>query len=524
MSAKKLRLFIYLSFLIHLAGGLAIYFYYNPLRFAPKAVEERTEADLFPEFLKKGLLSEKGGEKGEADSEADSRAASDPAEYAGGKGERAEYSGAKPQARGSKAGSAPKTFRRQAKKQPGGKKSPRQKSPRPAADKNFKGRGAGLSKKSSEKSAGAAAPRKKKPEEGSQAPGGGDLASPDEAERLDLEGLETKSFDWESAAPPAASKKAEAAGESAGEASGGVSGEAAGGLKAGLDGGPKAAAPEEPLQLESFPAPESLPSAAPGMASKAKKAQIQEKQESLELEEIDFDEAPFDSSAAAAEGAEPLPARESAAGGPEGASAKTAAAAGALGGPGGERPEEAGGPAGNEEDERDEEGGEGGEDEEEGDDEEDERDDEEERDSEGEKDDEGEGDEKAEAGGEGKSVKPGPSAPNSSQRGGKFRDFSDLRQRRGNPSLAYPEIFRKKKIQGTVSVVYFVDKSGLVEQIQVKSSSGHADLDNFVQRSLVRYKFLPGQEGWVRHNVEFRLEGVEEERLRLRERGGESGS
>lgn len=98
----------------------------------------------------------------------------------------------------------------------------------------------------------------------------------------------------------------------------------------------------------------------------------------------------------------------------------------------------------------------------------------------------------------------------------KFRDFLDLKQKRGNPKLDYPREARKQKIQGRVSIIYFVDPEGLVDKIQLERTSGHSLLDNFVLRTIARYEFLPHQEGWVRHTVDFILRGEEEQTLKFR--------
>ena len=98
-----------------------------------------------------------------------------------------------------------------------------------------------------------------------------------------------------------------------------------------------------------------------------------------------------------------------------------------------------------------------------------------------------------------------------------IKKFQDIKQKRGNIPLDYPDVARRAGMEGTVSVLFFVTQQGLVEQIQLESSSGHSKLDNFVLRTLSRYEFLPGQETWVRYNIPFILEGEEIERLKLRE-------
>ena len=98
-----------------------------------------------------------------------------------------------------------------------------------------------------------------------------------------------------------------------------------------------------------------------------------------------------------------------------------------------------------------------------------------------------------------------------------FQDFSLLKQKTGNPPLSYPNFARKKGLQGTVSLLFFVDERGLVEKLQLESSSGHPDLDNFVLRRLSHYQFLENQKGWFRFKKTFVLKGKEPEYLRLRQ-------
>ena len=97
-----------------------------------------------------------------------------------------------------------------------------------------------------------------------------------------------------------------------------------------------------------------------------------------------------------------------------------------------------------------------------------------------------------------------------------FRKFLDLKQRPGNPDLTYPVKARRIKAQGSISLIFYVTTDGLVEKIQIESSSGHTDLDNSVMRTLARYQFLPQQPGWVRHKVNFILKGENVEFLKLR--------
>ena len=97
-----------------------------------------------------------------------------------------------------------------------------------------------------------------------------------------------------------------------------------------------------------------------------------------------------------------------------------------------------------------------------------------------------------------------------------FRNFLNLKQKPDNPALSYPLKARRMKAQGSISLIFYVTAEGLVEKIQIESSSGHRDLDNSVMRTFARYQFLPQQEGWVRHKVNFILKGENVEFLKLR--------
>lgn len=99
-----------------------------------------------------------------------------------------------------------------------------------------------------------------------------------------------------------------------------------------------------------------------------------------------------------------------------------------------------------------------------------------------------------------------------------FRSFFDLKQRSGNPPLTYPLRARKMKAQGSVVLIFYVTPEGLVEKIQIESFKGHRELANSVMRTLARYKFLPQQQGWVRHTVNFILDGEKVEFLKLRQK------
>jgi len=99
-----------------------------------------------------------------------------------------------------------------------------------------------------------------------------------------------------------------------------------------------------------------------------------------------------------------------------------------------------------------------------------------------------------------------------------FKNFFELKQKRGNPEIVYPEFARKQKLEGRMVIHYYVSKDGLVDQLSIQSSSGHTKLDNYVLRILSQYEFLSNQETWVKHKLNFSLTGQEIERLNLRQK------
>ncbi len=90
------------------------------------------------------------------------------------------------------------------------------------------------------------------------------------------------------------------------------------------------------------------------------------------------------------------------------------------------------------------------------------------------------------------------------------RDYIQLRQQEGNPLPHYPEQALENKWEGEVELIYYVNTYGEVEKIRVHKTSGHTVLDNAAIRTLARYHYYPGQEGWVRHPVNFTLDKTKE--------------
>jgi TonB family protein len=85
--------------------------------------------------------------------------------------------------------------------------------------------------------------------------------------------------------------------------------------------------------------------------------------------------------------------------------------------------------------------------------------------------------------------------------------YLDLKQMPGNKAPSYPMRARREGHQGQVELLYRVTKEGKVEGIQIAKSSGFKDLDQEAVKAVSSYRFVPGQEGWARHPINFELKG-----------------
>jgi protein TonB len=86
--------------------------------------------------------------------------------------------------------------------------------------------------------------------------------------------------------------------------------------------------------------------------------------------------------------------------------------------------------------------------------------------------------------------------------------YLELKQFSGNKPPEYPLSARKDARQGEVGLLYRVAKDGRVAEVQIAKSSGHSDLDDAAVKAVSKFKFVPGQEGWAKQPVVFKLTGV----------------
>lgn len=81
-----------------------------------------------------------------------------------------------------------------------------------------------------------------------------------------------------------------------------------------------------------------------------------------------------------------------------------------------------------------------------------------------------------------------------------------------NPRPEYPRIARRMGEQGRVLLNVFVSAAGTAEKVEIRTSSGHARLDQAAREAVQRWKFVPARRGdepvsaWVIVPISFVLE------------------
>ncbi len=82
-----------------------------------------------------------------------------------------------------------------------------------------------------------------------------------------------------------------------------------------------------------------------------------------------------------------------------------------------------------------------------------------------------------------------------------------------NPAPAYPALSRRLGEQGRLTLRVLVNARGTADEVQVRTPSGFARLDEAARETVRRWRFVPAKLGaepvpaWVLIPISFRLEG-----------------
>jgi TonB family protein len=97
------------------------------------------------------------------------------------------------------------------------------------------------------------------------------------------------------------------------------------------------------------------------------------------------------------------------------------------------------------------------------------------------------------------------------------RSLEQLRQMPGNPRPQYDRQERLLRHQGSVAFLAYINKQGYVSKFRMLKSTGYKNLDGKTLAALKKWRFYPGQEGWVELPFQWDLKGgVQEAGGRLR--------
>lgn len=87
------------------------------------------------------------------------------------------------------------------------------------------------------------------------------------------------------------------------------------------------------------------------------------------------------------------------------------------------------------------------------------------------------------------------------------RSLEELRQVPGNPKPQYSVEERMQRQQGLVAFHAYITKSGQPSQFRLTQSTGYRNLDGKTLAALKKWKFYPGQEGWVEIPFKWDIKG-----------------
>lgn len=91
------------------------------------------------------------------------------------------------------------------------------------------------------------------------------------------------------------------------------------------------------------------------------------------------------------------------------------------------------------------------------------------------------------------------------------RSLDQLRQRPGNPHPQYSREERLAGHAGNVAFLAYISKDGIPTQFRMMKSTGYQSLDSKTLDALKKWRFYPGQEGWVELPFNWDLKGGPQE-------------
>ena len=100
------------------------------------------------------------------------------------------------------------------------------------------------------------------------------------------------------------------------------------------------------------------------------------------------------------------------------------------------------------------------------------------------------------------------------------RTLDQLRQVPGNPKPQYSNDERLRREQGSVAFHAYISKAGQPTKFRIMQSTGFRNLDGKTLAALKKWKFYPGQEGWVEIPFKWDIKGGVQEMPTLLRRYG----
>lgn len=91
------------------------------------------------------------------------------------------------------------------------------------------------------------------------------------------------------------------------------------------------------------------------------------------------------------------------------------------------------------------------------------------------------------------------------------RSLEQLRQMPGNPKPQYSQDERLSGQQGKVAYLAYVDAAGRLSRFKQIQSTGYVNLDRKTLEALKKWRFYPGQQGWVELPLKWELKGGAQE-------------